>query len=54
MEPTSDTKLCLPAGLYKSLSEAAIARNRTIEEEIIARLNESLGMDEENKTIQQH
>jgi len=52
IEPPSDTKLCLPEALYKSLNEAAIANNRTIEEEIIDRLEESLGIDNKRVTSQ--
>ena len=42
---------CLPETIYEVLSKAALTNNRTIEEEIIARLDESLGIDEEKKQV---
>lgn len=52
MGPTTETEQELPDDLFKLLSEAAVASNRTVEEEIITRLEMSLDR-EETETEQQ-
>jgi hypothetical protein len=44
--PTTDTELEIPEPLYKALSKAAVANERTMEEEIIALLIASLEGDD--------
>ena len=53
MEPTYEVELEIPETLYKAISETAMAHGRTMEEEIVARLGESIDRDE-TETNWQH
>ena len=53
MAPTTNTELEIPQDLFKLLSKAAGANNRTMEEEIIARLAATLDRGE-METIRLH
>ena len=54
MAPTTDTEVEIPEDLYKAFSKAAATNGRAMEEETIARLRSSFGIDDMAETKQQH